>query len=74
MKFIDIVKLKTLIFMFKASKNTLNNNILLVCIYIYKNCLFLAENIHLSGQKSELIENSFVFQLMAQNYGIIIIL
>ena len=30
-----------------------------------KNYLFLAENIHLSGKKLELIENQFVFQLLA---------
>ena len=40
MKFSDIVKLKTLIVMFKAIKNTFTNNI--------QKCLFLAENIHLS--------------------------
>ena len=65
MKFTDIFKLKTLIFMFKASKNTLTNNI---------HCLFIAENINLSGKKLELIENRFVFQLLAKNYGIIIII
>ena len=66
MKFTDFVKLKTLIVMFKASKNNLTNNI--------QNCLFLAENIHLSRTKLELIENRFVFQLLTQNNGIIIII
>ena len=66
MKFTDIVKLKILIVMFKARKNTFT--------IIYKNCLFLAENINLLEQKSELIENHFVFQLLAQNYGIFIII
>ena len=46
--------------------------ILLLITYI--NCLFLAENIHLSEKKLELIENHFVFQLLAQNYGIVIII
>ena len=29
---------------------------------------------YLSGKKLELIENRFVFQVLAQNYGIIIII
>ena len=58
MKLIDIVKLKTSIVMFKASKNTLTNN---------KNCFFLSEDICLSEKKLELIEHRFVFQLLANN-------
>ena len=34
----------------------------------------MAENIHLSEKKLELIENHFIFQLLAQNYEIIIII
>ena len=63
MKFTDIVKLKTLIVMFKVSK------ILLLIIYI------------ISGRKHTFIRTkirtdrkSFLFQLLAQNYGIIIII
>ena len=47
-------------------KNTLINN-------IHK--LFISGRKHtFSGKKLELIENHFVFQLLAQNYGIIIII
>ena len=56
--------------MFKASKTYLQTT--------YKYFLFLAENINLSGNQEilELIENNFViiFQLLAQKYGIIIII
>ena len=50
MEFTDIVKLKTLIV--KVSKNTLTNIYLIIT---YTNYLFLAENIHLSRKKIELI-------------------
>ena len=45
MKFTDIVKLKTLIVMFKQVQ--------IILIIIYKNVLFLVENIHLSGKNKK---------------------
>ena len=46
----------------------------ILLLITYNHCLFLAENIHLSGQKWEIIENRILFQLLAQYYGIIIII
>ena len=53
MKYTDIVELKSLIVMFKASTNTLTNNIQKLFNYRRKK--------NVSGKKLELIENRFVF-------------
>ena len=66
MKFTDIVKLKTVIVMFKACKNTITISIQQMFISGRKHTFI--------RKKLELIENRFVFQLLAQNYGIIIII
>ena len=66
MKFTDIVKLKTIIVMFKPSTNKLT--------YIIQKLFISGRKHEFIRKKLELIKNRFVFQLLAQNYGIIIII